>query len=259
MRQAVVAGNWKMHGTRQLVAEFVQKFIDRQQLGAEPSQVQTVILPPVGFLAELSDGLRGTHLATGAQDLHTHSKGAFTGETAGSMIRDLGGSWVLTGHSERRQYQKETDRQIANKFVAALDADLCPILCVGENLEDREAGRAEQVVTAQLNTALQTIGIKRLAAGCVAYEPVWAIGTGQTATPDQAQQMHHSIRAALGVLDESVAQAMSILYGGSVNEKNVEAFFKRRDIDGVLIGGASLNVEQFVMIVDVVAAAVASR
>lgn len=243
-RRPIVAGNWKMFGSRQRVRRFCAALRE-----APPdAEVQLLIFPPLGYLAGFADGLSGFGAQLGAQNLHEAAEGAYTGETSGAMIRDLGGRWALVGHSERRAGCGESDQAVAAKFAAALQAGLSPLLCVGETLAQREAGEARTVVARQLGAALNGQGAGALGRAAIAYEPVWAIGTGRAATPEQAQEMHAFIRAALGRADEAQAQSARILYGGSVKPENAAQLFAQPDIDGGLVGGACLEPGSFLAI-----------
>ncbi len=259
-RSALVAGNWKMYGSLSFVSEFVEGFLRVSTvLDAEETGCQVLILPPVAYLGELTRLFANTAVELGAQDLNPEVEGAFTGEVAAEMISDLGGRWVLVGHSERRHYFSEDDGLVARKFAATLRAGLQPILCVGETLEQRDAGQAEDVVRGQLKAVFDEVGVARFARGTIAYEPVWAIGTGRSATSRQAQAMHHTIREYIADLcsnaetgastDTARTTDMRILYGGSVKPENAAALFAEPDIDGGLVGGASLNPEAFAAIV----------
>ncbi len=245
MRQPIVAGNWKMFGSRQRVLGFCQA-VNQARLADD---VQVLLFPPVGYLPAFAADLRAPRVQLGAQDLHVQPEGAYTGEISGGMIKDLGGHWVLVGHSERRMQRAETDAVVAEKFAAALAAGLTPILCVGESLPEREAGTADEVVHRQLRTVLDVVGAGGLGRGAVAYEPVWAIGTGRAATAAQAEAMHESIRAGIARVDAAVARSVRILYGGSVKPENAAELFAQRNIDGGLVGGASLVAESFLRIV----------
>jgi triosephosphate isomerase len=255
MSRSIVAGNWKMHGSRQFVNDFVRGLAGLEA-SADPTAGQNVcgliLFPPAGYLAILADELAQVGLADrveiGAQDLHPEPEGAYTGEMSGGMLRDLGAGWVLAGHSERREYAGETDELVARKVAAALDAGLRPVLCVGETESERLDGRAEQVVTRQLQTVIARCGASGLGSGAVAYEPVWAIGTGRTATPELAQEMHQLIRSVLAGHSAEVARRTPLLYGGSVKGANARALFAEQDIDGGLVGGASLEADEFTKI-----------
>jgi len=264
VRNRIVAGNWKMHGSRALLTSYVQDLAreldDLKQARQQQSSVQTgtdevsvVICPPTGYLALLADLLHSNGLAKqiqlGAQDVNPHSQGAFTGETSAAMLRDLGARWVLVGHSERRQYQAETDELVAAKTAAALSLNLTPVICVGESEAQREAGEAEQVVASQLAVVIENLGASALADCVVAYEPVWAIGTGRTATAEIAQSMHAAIRERLAGWCGEAAERIPLLYGGSVKSSNAAQLFAQQDIDGGLIGGASLDAREFAGII----------
>ncbi|HEY6597689.1 MAG TPA: triose-phosphate isomerase [Pseudomonadales bacterium] len=240
MRRPVVAGNWKMHGSSASIAKLLEDL-----LSLEVARTDVLLFPPFAYLAEVVRRVRNTRFGVGAQNIHADAAGAFTGEVAAEMVSDVGATHVLVGHSERRQLFGESDALIARKFSAAMRAGLVPILCVGETLTDREGGRAEAVVTGQLNAVLDVVGVGAFENAMVAYEPVWAIGTGRSATPVDAQAMHAVIRARLGAIDAAVADRLRVLYGGSVNAENARALFAAKDVDGGLVGGASLNARQF--------------
>ena len=223
-----------MHGDVGFVAEFAAQWRE----ASTPPDVDIVICPPLAYLDRLVAALDGKGIRFGVQNVAVEPSGAYTGEHAAEMARDLGAEFAIVGHSERRQLYAESDAVIAAKFVAARRAGLAPILCVGESLAERRAGRAEATVLAQLDQVLAHIVDDTVV---VAYEPVWAIGTGETATPAQAQRMHGRIRARLAWLDDSLAEASRIVYGGSVNVGNAEDLFAEADIDGGLVGGASLD------------------
>ena len=255
MRRGIVAGNWKMHGSMQFVTDYVQALAQLRVADGDQTSTRnttTIVFPPLAYLGQLCTQLADCGLdqdiETGAQDLHTEVQGAFTGETSGEMIRDLGAKWVLVGHSERRQQAAVTDEQVAEKFAAALRADLKPILCVGETLEQREAGDAQVVVARQLAAVVGSVGSAAFSNAAIAYEPVWAIGTGATATPEIAQSMHSFLRQELLAIAPQLAQETPILYGGSVKASNAAALFCEQDIDGGLVGGASLDAAEFAQI-----------
>ncbi|HET9034374.1 MAG TPA: triose-phosphate isomerase [Dokdonella sp.] len=243
MRRKLVAGNWKMHGSRSDSADLVATLME-----SAPKSAEMVVIPPFPYLAELITANTGGALAFGAQDLSEHEQGAYTGEVAGAMLKDIGCRYVLVGHSERRQYHAETNEVVARKFVAAQAAGLVPVLCVGELLEHREAGETEAVVGAQLDAVLGLAGIGAFANAVVAYEPVWAIGTGKTATPEQAQEVHAFMRDKFAGQDARIASSLRLLYGGSVKAANAGELFAQSDIDGGLIGGASLVAVDFLAI-----------
>ncbi|MEQ1668247.1 MAG: triose-phosphate isomerase [Sulfuriferula sp.] len=245
MRQKMVAGNWKMHGN--LVDNQALLSSLRAQL-AGLRNVSCAVFAPAPYLAQVQNILAGSNIAWGAQNVSEHDKGAYTGEIAPAMLLDFGCQYVLLGHSERRAMYGETDEAAAAKFVAALSAGLIPVLCVGETLDEREAGQAEAVISRQLDAVISQSGVAGLAKAVVAYEPVWAIGTGKTASPEQAQAIHAFIRQKIAHLDAAVAQELVILYGGSVKATNAVELFSQPDIDGGLIGGASLVADEFVAI-----------
>ncbi|MBD8685055.1 triose-phosphate isomerase [Pseudomonas sp. CFBP 13719] len=242
MRRPMVAGNWKMHGTRASVAELI-KGLSEQSL---PDSVEVAVFPPLLFVDHVVEGLQGSRIAVGAQNCAVQAEqGALTGETASSQLVDAGCSLVLIGHSERRQVIGEGEQQLIEKFRAAQAAGLTPVLCMGETLEEREAGQTLEIVGRQLGSVIAALGIEAFTHAVIAYEPVWAIGTGLTATPQQAQDVHAAIRAQLTAEDAKVAQAVRLLYGGSVKAANAAELFGMPDIDGGLIGGASLNADDF--------------
>jgi len=245
MRQPLVAGNWKMNGSRAGVAEL----LDGIKAGmADVSTAAVAVCPPYVFIPEAAARLQGTAVAWGGQNLSTHASGAYTGEIAASMLTDYGCKYVIVGHSERRTLYGEDDATVAEKYEVARKAGLVPIFCVGETLEEREAGTTEEVVARQLDAVLERFGAQALAAGVIAYEPVWAIGTGRTATPEQAQDVHAFIRARIAAKDAAVAGAVQILYGGSMKPDNAVELMAKPDIDGGLIGGASLKASDFLAI-----------
>lgn len=212
------------------------------------SGADVAVCVPAVFIAQVGGMLAGSHVALGAQNVSEHASGAYTGELSGAMLGEMGCACVIVGHSERRALFGETNHQVAAKFSAALAAGLQPLLCVGETLAERESGTTEAVVGAQLDTVLDNVGIAALARGVVAYEPVWAIGTGKTATPEQAQAVHAFIRMRIAKRDAEIASKIRILYGGSVKSANAKTLFSCADIDGGLVGGASLQAQEFVAI-----------
>ncbi len=240
MRRPLVAGNWKMHGSRGMA----QALLDATA-GEAAGSVEIVILPPFPYLESLITRYAGSGLGFGAQDVSEHESGAYTGEVAAAMLRDVGCSHVLVGHSERRQYHAESDARVAAKFVAAQKAALTPILCVGETLQEREAGATEAIIRRQLMAVIEHAGVAAFTNAVVAYEPVWAIGTGRTATPEQAQAVHAFMRDTFAQLDATIADSLRLLYGGSVKPANAGELFAQRDVDGGLIGGASLSAADF--------------
>src|SRR2546428_3197758 len=249
MRKPVIAGNWKMYKT---VGESVDTALTLKSLVANANHCEVVIAPVFTSLKTVADRLEGSNIGVAAQDCSTEpEEGAHTGEVAAFMLRDVGVSYVIVGHSERRQFYFETDTMVRRKVQAAITSDLTAIMCVGESLEQRDQGIAERVVSGQLSGGLSGLTASDLDRIIVAYEPVWAIGTGRTATPEQAQEMHAFIRRVFaGRHSESAAQALRILYGGSVKPDNVAGLMSREDIDGALVGGASLTAESFARIVN---------
>lgn len=245
MRPRLVAGNWKMNGTRAEILPLVRSLKD----GLEPGlRAEVAVCPPFIYLPLVGDLLEGTPIALGAQDVCEEAAGAYTGEVSGPMLRDYHCRYVIVGHSERRQIYREDDGQVARKFSRALSSGLCPILCLGETLAEREAGNTEAVVERQLGAVLEESGAPALRAAVIAYEPVWAIGTGRNATPAQAQEVHAFIRGRIAERDPKTAASLPILYGGSVKGANAKALFAMSDIDGGLIGGASLSAAEFLCI-----------
>lgn len=245
MRRPLVAGNWKLHGDRAANASLLGAL--RAGRPSAPA-ADVMICPPYVYLAETGQSLAGSGMLLGAQNVSSESSGAFTGEVSAGMLRDVGCSHVIVGHSERRTLFGETDAVVAHKFVAVRAAGLCPILCVGETLQERESGQTRSVVARQLGAVLERVGASDLGAGIIAYEPVWAIGTGRTATPAQAQEVHAFIRSIVAAQDAKMSAQLRILYGGSVKGANAAALFSQPDIDGGLVGGASLDAVDFLSI-----------
>ena len=247
MRRPLLAGNWKMNTTLTEGVELVEALIGEFTAVADRD---VVVCPPFTALGALAPLLDGTPIQLGAQNMFYAPKGAYTGEIAPSMLREIGCVYVILGHSERRQYFGEDDALVNRKALAALEHGLRPIVCVGEIKAERDSGKAEEVVVQQLRGSLQNIKREQMADLVVAYEPVWAIGTGDTATPADAQAMHSTIRRTLAELsDEATAQIIRIQYGGSVKPDNVDELMAQPDIDGALVGGASLKASDFVRIV----------
>lgn len=245
MRRPVVAGNWKMNGTQVEAAALISGI--EQGLG-DVMHAEILVCPPFVLIPVVAEWLSGSRIAWGGQNLSPHKSGAYTGEVSGAMLRDFGCSHVIVGHSERRALYGESDQVVAEKFRAAQGVGLAPILCVGETLAEREANETEAVVARQLDAVVKLAGIAALDHAIVAYEPVWAIGTGKTATPEQAQGVHAFIRARLAQISPTVAERLRILYGGSVKAANARQLFGQPDIDGGLIGGASLDAQEFLAI-----------
>ena len=244
MRRKLVAGNWKMHGS---LAEN-KALLAGVLAGMGDVKAGVAVCVPFPYLSQAQAGLTGSAVAWGAQNMSQHAKGAYTGEVSASMLKDFGCTYVIVGHSERRAIYGESDTLVAEKFAAALAAGLRPILCVGETLAEREAGKTVEVVSAQMAAVLNRVGVAAFVNAVVAYEPVWAIGTGRTATSDQAQEVHAAIRAQVAKADAKVAVGLQILYGGSVKPSNAAELFGMPDIDGGLIGGASLVAADFLAI-----------
>ncbi|NBD95534.1 MAG: triose-phosphate isomerase [Gammaproteobacteria bacterium] len=242
MRTNLIAGNWKMNGSKPMVRELVAGILGKLDAG---SSAEVLVLPPYPYLPLVQSLAENTPLLLGGQDLSEQSAGAYTGDVSGAMLADFGCEYVLVGHSERRALHGESNDLVAAKFCAAQAAGLQPILCVGETLEQRTAGDSERIVAGQLDAVIEKAGIAAFSRAVVAYEPVWAIGTGQTASPEQAQAVHASIRAQLAAHDATIAGRVQVLYGGSVKADNAAALLDCDDIDGGLIGGASLTAESF--------------
>ncbi len=242
MRRPMVAGNWKMHGTRASVAELIKGLA----LQSIPSNVDVAVMPSSLFIGQVVQGLEAASIIIGAQDAAIQAaQGALTGEVASSQLADAGCKLVLVGHSERRQLIGEQDDVLNRKFAAIQAEGLTPVLCIGETLEERQAGRTLEVVGRQLEVVIAEFGVEAFRNAVIAYEPVWAIGTGLTASPEEAQEVHAAIRAQLAEKNAEVAQGVRLLYGGSVKSANAVELFSMPDIDGGLIGGASLNADEF--------------
>lgn len=245
MRQPLVAGNWKMNGS----SDSVTALIEGIKAGIDAvTTAEMAVCPPYVYIPQVAGLLAGTVISYGAQDVSDQEAGAYTGEIAAGMLTDIGCKYAIVGHSERRSLYGESDAVTASKFAAAREAGLVPILCVGELLEEREQGITDQVVERQLDAVIDLEGVAAIASAVIAYEPVWAIGTGKTATPDQAQEVHAFIRAKLAGLDQTVADGVRVLYGGSMNAGNAAELLAMQDIDGGLIGGASLKPDAFLAI-----------
>lgn len=251
MRKPLIAGNWKMNGSlkesRNLVAGL------REGVG-DADHADMLLCPPYVYLQAVGTWLAGSKIGLGAQDLSDRvGTGAYTGEVSGAMLVDVGCTHAIVGHSERRALYHESDALVATKFRLAQEAGLTPILCIGETLAQREAGETEAVVARQLITVLDAAGIEAFGKAVVAYEPVWAIGTGKTATPDQAQKVHRQIRSLVAARDATIAAGLTVLYGGSVKGANARELFAMDDIDGGLVGGASLVAAEFLAIFEAAA------
>jgi triosephosphate isomerase (TIM) len=243
MRNMLVAGNWKMHGSTAMAVELAAAVV-----AGRPASVEVAVFPPFPYVSDLCRA-HGAALPCGAQDVSEHAgEGAFTGEVSAAMLRDVGCAWALVGHSERRQYHGESNALVARKFGAAREAGLKPMLCIGETLEQGESGRTERVLAEQLSAVIEAHGMAAFESAVIAYEPVWAIGTGRTATPQQAQQAHAFIRSQLAKENAKIAGLTRLLYGGSVKPSNAAELFAEADVDGGLIGGASLKADDFLAI-----------
>jgi triosephosphate isomerase (TIM) len=248
-RRAVIAGNWKMHGTVAESRALLRGL--RARLAAHEPNREVVVAPPYTALRAAAEELRGSPIELAAQNVHWESGGAFTGEISAAMLLEAGCRWAIVGHSERRQLFGETDANVNRRARAALEAGLRPIVCLGETLAERQANRTMDVVRHQACAALLDLRPADIQTLCIAYEPVWAIGTGQTATPDQAEEVHAELRRIVAeVADAQTAERLRILYGGSVKPDNIDSLMAEPDIDGALVGGASLEVESFARIVE---------
>ena len=247
MREFLVAGNWKMNGSSAANDELVAGIVAGIPAG---SGFRLVVCPSYPYLAAVASQVHGSAVALGAQNVSEHEGGAFTGETAPSMLKDIGCEFVIVGHSERRAMYGETNVQVTAKFIAAQSVGLTPILCVGETLEERESGATEGIIDDQLGAVLDAAGVDAFSAAVIAYEPVWAIGTGLTASPEQAQDVHRHIRARLAERNAELAERVQILYGGSMKGENAAGLLAMPDIDGGLIGGASLQASNFLAIAE---------
>ncbi len=245
MRRKLVAGNWKMHGALAQNSALLDAIVDGT---SQLSKVDCAVCVPFPYLHQAQQRLSGTSVRWGGQDAHQMERGAYTGEVSAAMLQEFGCRYVIVGHSERRSLYGESSTLVAEKFAAVQKAGMQPILCVGETLEQRERNTTEAVVAEQLDAVVNLLGVQCLRNAVVAYEPVWAIGTGKTATPAQAQAVHAFIRTRVAALDTSVAEGLCILYGGSVKAANAAELFAMPDIDGGLIGGASLVAEEFLAI-----------
>lgn len=245
MREKIVAGNWKMNGQIQQVIQLTKEL---KELIESDISTQVIVMPPAIYIPLINELLGNSKIQLGAQNIYPQDFGAYTGEISAPMLKDYDCRYVLVGHSERRQYFNEDENFVAQKFHHVKDHGMIPVLCVGETLIEREKGQTEQVIAKQLLAVCENS--KECFRECVvAYEPVWAIGTGKTASPEQAQEVHQFIRGLVGEINTSDAERLTLLYGGSVNENNARALFAMPDIDGGLVGGASLNAKQFVEIV----------
>ena len=246
MRTPIVAANWKLNGSLEMADALVSAI---NAHSATCADVDVVISPPFPYLVKVAGLINANNVYLGAQSAAQHQSGAYTGEVSATMLAEFGCKYVIVGHSERREYYGETDEVVADKFQQIQSAGLLPILCVGESLEQRESGVMQETIVGQVRAVVEQAGIEAMNKAVIAYEPIWAIGTGKTATPDQAQEVHAIIRAEIAKQSSSVAEQLRILYGGSVKAGNAAELFSQTDIDGGLIGGASLDAEQFNAIV----------
>ena len=245
MRKPIIAGNWKMNGSRSSIKEL----LDGIKAGiGDVNTAEVAVCAPSIYIADVSEQLAGTNIGFGGQNLSTEASGAFTGEISAGMLLDFNCKYVIVGHSERRTLYYETDELVAEKFEVARQAGLTPILCIGESLEERENGVTDEVCARQVNAVIERSGVRALAEGVIAYEPIWAIGTGKTATPEMAQETHAAIRKMIAEKDADVAEEVRIQYGGSMNAGNAAELLAMEDIDGGLIGCASLKAEDFLAI-----------
>jgi triosephosphate isomerase (TIM) len=244
IRQKIVAGNWKMNGSKESVSSLVNGLLEMENSGSE-----VVIAPSFPYLCQVDGLISGSRIVLAAQNASQEVKGAFTGEVSASMLSDFGVKYVLVGHSERRSLYGESDELVAAKVKTIFEFGLTPMLCIGETLAERESGKTLEVCERQIQAVIDLVGISAFEQLVVAYEPVWAIGTGLSASAEQAQEVHQSIRAFLAKLSESVAEKVQILYGGSVKASTSSALFQMPDVDGALVGGASLDAKEFIAIV----------
>ncbi|WP_354625679.1 triose-phosphate isomerase [Psychromonas sp. MME2] len=247
MRTPLVMGNWKLNGTKESVTALIKGL---ESAADAATNVEVAVCPPAIFIEQVAGLVANNSIKFGAQDVSTHVNGAYTGETSPVMVKEFGAKYSLVGHSERRQYHNETDAVVAAKFVAIQENGLVPVVCIGETLEERETDKTFAVVETQLKAVIDVAGIDALENSVIAYEPVWAIGTGKVATSEQAQEVHAHIRNWLAAQSKVVAEKVQILYGGSVKASSAKELFAQADIDGGLVGGAALIVEEFVGIIE---------
>jgi len=245
MRRPLIAGNWKMNGTKAEAAELLNGI----KAGVAGMQrVDVAVCPPFPYLYLAEQLLADSAIAWGSQDVSEHAGGAFTGQISAAMLKDFGCRYAIVGHSERRQFNGESDALVASKYAQAVASGVVPVLCVGETLEERESGKTEEVVARHIDAVLSGSGVEAFGAGIVAYEPVWAIGTGVTAMPEQAQEVHAFVRERIAARDKNIAEGLRLLYGGSMKPGNAAELIAQPDIDGGLIGGASLKAADFIAI-----------
>lgn len=251
-RRPLVMGNWKLNGSKAFTKELIEG-LKAELAGVNGCDV--AIAPPVMYLAEAEAALAGSQIALGSQNVDVNVQGAFTGDISTAMLKDFGAKYIIIGHSERRTYHKESDEFIAKKFGALKEAGLVPVLCIGESEAENEAGKTEEVCARQIDAVINALGVEAFNGAVIAYEPIWAIGTGKSATPAQAQAVHAFIRGHIAAKSQAVADQVIIQYGGSVNDANAAELFTQPDIDGALVGGASLKAPAFAVIVKAAAAA----
>ena len=249
MRRPLVAANWKLNGSLDMASKLA---VDISVHVQSCQHVDVTIAPPYPFLQVVGEKLKGQNVSLAAQNVATYQQGAFTGEVAAQMLAEIGCEYVIIGHSERREYYAETNQCVVQKVSRAIESNLAPIICVGESLDDREQGRVDEVIKAQLMSVVGGVGIENLRNSVIAYEPIWAIGTGQTASPEQAQAVHKMIRRMLATHSAQLSADIRVIYGGSVKPENASELFSQEDIDGGLIGGASLDAGLFNQIIDAV-------
>ena len=243
MRRPLVAGNWKLNGSLSSISELISGIRERQD---QVKNAELAVCPPYIYLSHVQDLLQGSDIFLGAQDCSDQESGAYTGEVAAEMIKEFDCTYNIIGHSERRHIYGDSNETVATKFAHVIKNGLTPILCVGETLQDREEGHTEVVIAKQINAVLDLFGVKAFSNAIIAYEPVWAIGTGKTATPEQAQEVHEEIRLIIGAQNKNIAANIRILYGGSMKPDNAKQLLAQSDIDGGLIGGAALKAEDFI-------------
>lgn len=246
MRHPFVMGNWKLNGSKMMTAELTSEL---NSLLATVNNCRVAVAPPAIYLTTAHEALKNSNIALGAQNVDEHASGAYTGEISAAMLKDISVRYAIIGHSERRTYHHESDTFIAKKFSALKVLDIIPVLCIGETEAENKAGETENVCARQIDAILTHCGVQAFNNAVIAYEPVWAIGTGKSATPEQAQAVHHFIRSYIAKQNSSVAEQLIIQYGGSVNDKNAAELFLQPDIDGALVGGASLKAKDFAAIV----------
>ncbi|OOF78471.1 triose-phosphate isomerase [Rodentibacter caecimuris] len=251
-RRPLVMGNWKLNGSKAFTKELIENL--KVEL-ADVNGCDVAIAPPVMYLAEAESALTGSKIALGAQNVDVNLQGAFTGDISTEMLKDFGAKYIIIGHSERRTYHKESDEFIAKKFDALKKAGLVPVLCIGESEAENEAGKTEEVCARQIDAVINALGVEAFNGAVIAYEPIWAIGTGKSAIPAQAQAVHAFIRGHIAAKSQAVADQVIIQYGGSVNDANAAELFTQPDIDGALVGGASLKAPAFAVIVKAAEAA----